>query len=75
MLNFPVPYDAETIYSVIARAGVNLAVLSPKQLLDDVFQDRKVVATMDLPCNLNKIAFHLQATGKFSALELIPKFR
>lgn len=71
MLNFPVPYDAETIYSVIARAGVNLAVLSPKQLLDDVFQDRKVVATMDLPCNLNKIAFHLQATGKFSALELI----
>ncbi len=71
MLNFPVPYDTETIYSVIARAGMNLAVLSPKQLLDDVFQDRKVVATMDLPCNINKIAFHLQATGKFSALELI----
>lgn len=71
MLNFPVPYESETIYSTIARAGVNLAFLSPKQLLDEVFQDRKVVATMDLPCNLNKIAGHLQGTGRFDVLELI----
>lgn len=36
MTNVPVPYPNELIYSVIARTGVNEAISSPKQLLDEV---------------------------------------
>ena len=49
MFNFPTPYPDELIYSTVARAGVRLALTSPKQLLDEVFQNRKVSATVDLP--------------------------
>ena len=55
MLNFPLPYQNELIYSTVARAGIRLALSSPKQLLDEIFQNRKVIATVDLPCHLNAI--------------------
>tara|TARA_R110002074_G_scaffold373069_2_gene548833 strand:+ start:91829 stop:93343 length:1515 start_codon:yes stop_codon:yes gene_type:complete len=58
MLNFPVPYQGELVYSLVARAGVHMGVTSPKQLLDEVFSDRKVVATVDLPCHLKEISSH-----------------
>jgi hypothetical protein len=48
MLNFPLPYQNELIYSTVARAGIRLALSSPKQLLDEIFQNRKVIATVDL---------------------------
>lgn len=56
MLNFPVPYPDELLYSVVARAGVHFGITSPKQLLDAVFGDRKVVATIDLPSHINAIS-------------------
>ena len=56
MLNFPMPYPDELLYSTIARAGVHMGITSPKELLDDVFADRKVVATPDLPGYLRAIA-------------------
>ena len=49
MWNFPTPLPDELIYSTVARAGLHHGIQSPKQLLDEVFQDRKVVATVDLP--------------------------
>lgn len=49
------PYENELIYSTVARAGIRLAFESPKQLLDAVFKNRQVVATVDLPCHLNMI--------------------
>ncbi|MEK5752931.1 TnsD family Tn7-like transposition protein [Acinetobacter variabilis] len=55
MLNFPMPYEHELIYSTVARAGIRLAFESPKQLLDAVFENRQVIATVDLPCHLNAI--------------------
>ena len=55
MLNFPMPYQHELIYSTVARAGARLALDSPKQLLDEIFKNRKVIATVDLPCHLNAI--------------------
>jgi len=55
MLNFPMPYEHELIYSTVARAGIRLAFESPKQLLDVVFENRQVIATVDLPCHLNAI--------------------
>lgn len=58
MLNFPLPYPDELLYSTIARAGVRMGITSPKELLDEVFGDRKVVATPDLPGHLQAIAMH-----------------
>lgn len=56
MLSFPVPYPNELLYSAIARAGVHDGETSPKQLLDSVFDNRKVIATVDLPGHVQKVA-------------------
>ncbi len=58
MINLPMPYPQELIYSTVARYKIRAGLISPKQLLDDVFEDRGVVATVDLPCHLSKIANH-----------------
>lgn len=55
MLGFPIPYKEELIYSLVARAGIRAGIYSPKELLDEVFDNRKVIATTDLPCHLQKI--------------------
>lgn len=56
MLGFPIPYPEELVYSLVARAGVHSGILSPKQLLDDVYADRKIIATIDLPSHLTEIS-------------------
>jgi len=71
MVNFPMPYKEELVYSVVARAGVRHGLLSPKQLLDEVFKSRGVVATIDLPCRLQAIAKSLPAA--YGAAELIER--
>lgn len=62
MLNFPIPYPEELIYSTVARAGVHMGITSPKQLLAEVFNNRHVIATVDLPNHLASIA-HQYADG------------
>ena len=71
MRNFPVPYPNELIYSTIARAGVYQGIVSPKQLLDEVYGNRKVIATLDLPSHLGVIAKHLHQTGRYAVHQLI----
>lgn len=71
MHNFPVPYPNELLYSTVARAGVYQGITSPKQLLDEVFNDRKVIATLDLPCHLQALTQQLIGTERFSIEELI----
>lgn len=56
MLGFPTPYPEELLYSTIARAGVHDGDTSPKQLLDKVFNNRNVIATVDLPSHIGKLA-------------------
>ncbi|WP_227430302.1 TnsD family Tn7-like transposition protein [Psychrobacter sp. I-STPA6b] len=58
MINLPMPYPEELIYSTVARYKIRAGLISPKQLLDDVFEDRGVVATVDFPCHLSKIMSH-----------------
>ena len=69
MLNFPVPYAEELLYSTIARAGVRQGLISPKQLLDEVFGSRNVIATIDLPNHLATISRWLP--HKFTPEKLI----
>lgn len=68
---FPVPYPGELIYSLVARAGIRSAITSSKQLLDEVFGDRKVIATIDLPSHLSSISEQLVNTGRFGVQQLI----
>jgi len=70
MLNFPVPHPDELVYSMVARAGIYHGITSPKLLLDEVFENRKVIATLDLPCHLQAIASQLQGTGRYTVEEL-----
>lgn len=56
MLGFPLPYRDELLYSTIARHGIHSGTVSPKELLSDVFGDRKILATSDLPSHLKRIA-------------------
>ena len=56
MLGFPTPYPEELLYSTIARAGVHDGETSPKQLLDKVFNNRSVIATVDLPSHIERLA-------------------
>jgi hypothetical protein len=69
--SFPVPYPDELIYSLVARAGIRSAITSPKQLLEQVFGDRKIIATLDLPSHLSAISSLLVNTGKFDIQRLI----
>lgn len=73
MLNFPVPYPDELIYSTVARAGVHMGIVSPKMLLDEVFANRKVIATPDLPCHLRKISNLYPRSLNLDALDIIYK--
>ncbi|GAA3923758.1 TnsD family Tn7-like transposition protein [Litoribacillus peritrichatus] len=49
MLGFPLPYPDELLYSTIARYGIHAGITSPKELLREVFEDTKIIATVDLP--------------------------
>ncbi|PTN37332.1 transcriptional antiterminator [Desulfonatronum sp. SC1] len=69
MLNFPVPYPEELIYSTIARAGIRQGITSPKELLDEIFQSRGIIATIDLPNHLSAVSRLLPK--KYSAEEII----
>lgn len=56
MLGFPIPYSEELLYSTIARSGVHDGEISPKQLLEKVFNNRRVIATVDLPSHVQALA-------------------
>lgn len=71
MLNFPVPYSEELLFSAVARAGVRQGITSPKQLLDEIFSCRSVVATIDLPNHLAVISRLLP--HDFTAESLVQK--
>lgn len=71
MHNFPIPHPNELVYSMVARAGIYHGIISSKQLLDEVFENRKVIATLDLPCHLQAISSQLKNTGRYLVDELI----
>ncbi|WP_196159502.1 TnsD family Tn7-like transposition protein [Reinekea sp. G2M2-21] len=73
MLGFPVPYPEELVYSIVARSGVHEGETSPKRLLDHVFGNRKVIATIDLPSHLQSIANQYFLIPDFNVQRLISR--
>ena len=70
MLNFPIPYAEELVYGIVARMGVRAGIVSPKQLLDEVFDNRKVIATFDMPSHLESIVI-LYRNGQYDLETLV----
>ncbi|PWC35274.1 TnsD family Tn7-like transposition protein [Azospirillum sp. TSO22-1] len=58
---FPVIYPDELLYSVLARYHRHTASRSPKRTLDDLFGERTVRATVDLPGHLGALSRRLPA--------------
>ncbi|MDP4490039.1 TniQ family protein [Pseudoalteromonas piscicida] len=56
MACLPVPYPDELLYSVIARYGVHAGITSPKQLLDEVFQNRQIIASVTFQGHLSSLS-------------------
>lgn len=71
MHNFPSPHPNELLYSSIARAGIYHGITSPKQLLNEVFGNKCVVATLDLPSHISEIAYLLKNTKEYQTDDLI----
>ncbi len=69
--HFPIPYQDELLYSVIARYRVHLGLESPKHLLDELYQSRGVVAVVDLPGHLNTLKESINRFWNFTTKELI----
>ncbi|WP_404341727.1 TnsD family Tn7-like transposition protein [Pseudoalteromonas mariniglutinosa] len=71
MACLPVPYPDELLYSVIARYGVHSGITSPKQLLDDVFQNRKIIASVAFQGHLSQISAHYQGNADLTPYKLL----
>ncbi len=54
--NFPIPYPDELIYSVIARYAIHNGILSPKYLTEELFNNRNLTPTYDLPSHLDRLS-------------------
>jgi len=67
--NFPTPYPDELIYSVIARYAIHNGILSPKYLTEELFKNRNLTPTYDLPSHIDTLASYLP--DQYNALTLI----
>jgi len=65
MKNFPLPHPDELLYSTIARTGVYHGITSPKELLNEIFGNKCVVATLDLPSHISEIESLLRDTKQY----------
>jgi hypothetical protein len=50
------PYPDELLYSFHARIGLQAAIVSPKSLIEVLYDDRKVAASLVYPNRLSKLA-------------------
>lgn len=71
MACLPVPYPDELLYSVIARYGVHAGITSPKQLLDEVFQNRQIIASVAFQGHLSQISAHYQGNADLTPYKLL----
>lgn len=71
MACLPVPYPDELLYSVIARYGVYAGITSPKQLLDEVFKNRKIIASVAFQGHLSQISAHYLGNADLTPYKLL----
>lgn len=64
---FPNPYPDELLYSILARYYLWSANRSPKVTLQELFGKNTVIATFDLPSNIESLVQHLPRLSKYTA--------
>jgi hypothetical protein len=74
MTLFPVPYEDELLYSILARYRIYSGNISLKSTLDDIYGYRNVTAVMDLPSHIDRIITNMPIGSKYSAEELVDKY-
>ncbi|MDZ8257985.1 TnsD family transposase [Nostoc sp. ChiQUE01b] len=71
---FPAPYPDEILYSILARYHIRSGNTSPKITLRELFNSQGVIATVDLPSNLNSLIENLQFISNYQVEDLIYKY-
>ena len=73
MTFFPVPYEDEVLYSVLARYHVRSGNISYKATMRDLFGATSVTAVMDLPSNIHNLVNNMPLNSKYTEEYLIKK--
>jgi len=73
MTFFPIPYEDELLYSILARYCIASGNISAKSALDDIYGNRKVTAVMDLPAHMDNLINNMPLSNEFTSDVLIEK--
>ena len=71
MTFFPVPYEDEVLYSVLARYHVRSGNISYKATMRDLFGATSVTAVMDLPSNIQNLVNNMPLNSRYTEEYLI----
>ncbi|ABN52346.1 Tn7-like transposition protein D [Acetivibrio thermocellus ATCC 27405] len=71
MTFFPVPYEDEVLYSVLARYHVRSGNISYKATMRDLFGSTSVTAVMDLPSNIHNLVNNMPLNSRYTEEYLI----
>ena len=72
---FPVPYEDELLYSLVARYALHTGLVgNQKAIVREVFSSSTAVAVPDLPSHLNALVKNLQLVWPTNVVELINSF-
>jgi len=71
MMFFPVPYEDEVLYSVLARYHVRSGNTSYKATMQDLFSSISVTAVMDLPSNIQNLVNNMPLNSRYTEEYLI----
>jgi hypothetical protein len=71
---FPVSYEDEILYSIIARYHIQSGNISIKSTLSDLYGCSSITSVIDLPSHIDKIISNLPIDHQFTSDELIDKF-
>ncbi|UZQ84762.1 TnsD family transposase [Thermoclostridium stercorarium] len=71
MTFFPVPYEDEVLYSILARYHVRSGNTSYKATMRDLFGSTSVTAVMDLPSNIQNLVNNMPLNSRYTEEYLI----
>ena len=72
---FPVPYQDELLYSMVARYAQHTGLAgNQKAIVREVFSSSTAVAVPDLPSHLNSLVNNIQFVWPTTVMELINSF-
>ncbi|QZN76180.1 TnsD family Tn7-like transposition protein [Paenibacillus sp. DR312] len=71
MLQFPIPYEDELLYSLLARVGIRSGNISHRAILKDIFGMDSFTAGVELQPGISNIVTNLPAGSTISSDQLI----